>query len=75
MKLTKDESEQLKAATDRKTAIVHDLGILATQSHQLQHFFATVNQEINDAKVKLEKKYGKIEINLETGEYKKIKDE
>ena len=39
------------------------------------HELAEVKKEVEDLKVKLEEKYGQVEINLEDGTYTKINKE
>jgi hypothetical protein len=41
----------------------------------LLHEVAGVNKEIEEFKVELEKEYGSVNINLETGEYSKIEND
>ena len=75
MKLSKDELRKFRKQEEKKQAILHDLGLLATQSHTLSHMFAelAIKQEKN--KKELEEKYGNIEVNLEDGTFKLITDE
>ena len=39
-KLSKSELKEFKEQEQKKQAILHDLGLLATQSHTLSHMFA-----------------------------------
>jgi len=73
--LSKSELKTFKDQEQKKQAILHDLGLLQTQSHTLSHMFAelAVKQEKN--KKDLEEKYGNIEVNLEDGTFKLITDE
>jgi len=75
MKLSKDELRKFRRQEEKKQAILHDLGLLTTQSHTLSHMFAelAIKQEKN--KKDLEAKYGNIEVNLEDGTFKLITDE
>ena len=74
-KLSKSELKEFNEQEQKKQAILHDLGLLATQSHTLSHMFAelAIKQEKN--KKELEAKYGNIEVNLEDGTFKLITDE
>ena len=54
--------------------LVENIGGLETQKHSLLHKIAEVNQEVEKLKVELEKEYGKVSIDLETGEIKEIED-
>ena len=75
MKLSKDELKTFREQEEKKQAILHDLGLLATQSHTLSHMFAELAMKQEKNKKQLEEKYGNIEVNLEDGTFKLITDE
>ena len=75
MKLSKDELRKFRRQEEKKQAILHDLGLLATQSHTLSHMFAELAMKQEKNKKELEAKYGNIEVNLEDGTFKLITDE
>ena len=75
MKLSKDELRKFRRQEEKKQAILHDLGLLATQSHTLSHMFAELAMKQEKNKKDLEEKYGNIEVNLEDGTFKLITDE
>ena len=75
MKLSKDELKTFREQEEKKQAILHDLGLLATQSHTLSHMFAELAMKQEQSKKDLEEKYGNIEVNLEDGTFKLITDE
>ena len=75
MKLSKDELKVFREQEEKKQAILHDLGLLATQSHTLSHMFAELAMKQENNKKDLEEKYGNIEVNLEDGTFKLITDE
>ena len=75
MKLSKDELRKFRRQEEKKQAILHDLGLLATQSHTLSHMFAELAMKQEKNKKQLEEKYGNIEVNLEDGTFKLITDE
>jgi hypothetical protein len=75
MKLSKSELKTFKDQEQQKQAILHDLGLLATQSHTLSHMFAELAMKQEKNKKELETKYGNIEVNLEDGTFKLITDE
>jgi len=74
-KLSKSELKEFKEQEQKKQAILHDLGLLATQSHTLSHMFAELAMKQEKNKKELEEKYGNIEVNLEDGTFKLITDE
>tara|TARA_R100001377_G_C3185415_1_gene108339 strand:- start:51 stop:290 length:240 start_codon:yes stop_codon:yes gene_type:complete len=73
--LSKSELKVFKEQEQKKQAILHDLGVLATQSHTLSHMFAELAMKQEQSKKDLEEKYGNIEVNLEDGTFKLITDE
>jgi hypothetical protein len=75
MKLSKEELSLFKQQEEKKQAILHDLGLLQTQSHTLSHMFAELSMKQEKNKKELEEKYGNIEVNLVDGTFKIIKDE
>jgi hypothetical protein len=73
-KITEEELEQLKDQESKKSAILHDLGVLETQKHSLLHAYAVIQDEQNKSKVALEDKYGKINVDLSDGSYETIEE-
>ena len=73
-KITEEELEQLKDQESKKSAILHDLGVLETQKHSLLHVYAAIQEEQNKSKVELEEKYGKINVDLSDGSFEEIKE-
>ena len=49
-KLSKDELKVFKQQEEKKQAILHDLGLLATQSHTLSHMFAELSLKQEQSK-------------------------
>ena len=74
-KLSKSELKTFKDQEQQKQAILHDLGLLTTQSHTLSHMFAELAMKQEQSKKELEEKYGNIEVNLQDGTFKLITDE
>jgi hypothetical protein len=73
-KITEEELEQLKDQESKKSAILHDLGVLETQKHNLLHAYAVIQDKQNKSKVALEDKYGKINIDLSDGSFTQIEE-
>jgi hypothetical protein len=73
-KITEEELEQLKDQESKKSVILHDLGVLETQKHNLLHAYAVIQDEQNKSKVALEDKYGKINVDLSDGSYETIEE-
>ena len=69
MKITDQELETLQRAREKKNAIAHDLGALESRKHKLLHLLDDVIEYQETTFESIEENYGKININLETGEY------
>ena len=74
-KISKEELKNLQEQTGKLNAIKHDLGLLQTQIHSLNHMFVDEMVEQDKSKKELEESYGKINIDLKDGSYKEIKEE
>lgn len=70
--------EQLAKIQEQQTqlkALLTDIGFVEVQKHGLLHRQAGLNQEIEEFKAELEKQYGAVNIDIETGVYTEIKKE
>ena len=76
-KITESELKGLQEQEQKKGAILHDLGLLQTQIHSLNHLYAVLMVEQEKSKKELEEAYGKVNINLQDGSFELIdeKDE
>jgi hypothetical protein len=75
MKITDQELETLQEQEKKKNAIAHDLGVLESRKHKLLHLLDDVIEYQETTFESIEENYGKININLETGEYTEITEE
>ena len=75
MKITDQELETLQEQEKKKNAIAHDLGALESRKHKLLHLLDDVIEHQEMTFESIEENYGKININLETGEYEEIKED
>tara|TARA_R100000664_G_C2734111_1_gene123996 strand:- start:928 stop:1176 length:249 start_codon:yes stop_codon:yes gene_type:complete len=75
MKVKEEELKTIKDQQEKINSILHQLGYLESQKHGLLHELASVNQDVEEFKSKLEEEYGAININLEDGTYTEIKEE
>jgi len=67
--------EQLKKVVEQNKELedtVIEIGILESKKHALLHKVADVNKVLEESKKELEEEYGKISIDLKTGEYTEI---
>tara|TARA_Y100000996_G_C21974706_1_gene417941 strand:- start:203 stop:445 length:243 start_codon:yes stop_codon:yes gene_type:complete len=74
-KITEEQLEIIVKHQEELGAILNNIGVLETQKHALLHKVAEVNEELEKYKAALEEEYGKINIDLKTGEYTEIKEE
>ena len=75
MKITDQELEILKEQEKQKNGLAHDLGALESRKHKLLHLLDDVIEHQEMTFESIEENYGKININLETGEYTEITEE
>jgi len=74
-KIKQEELETVASIKKELDALVSEIGIVETQKHALLHKVAEVNEKLAKEKKTLEEAYGKISIDLETGEYTEITEE
>jgi hypothetical protein len=74
-KIKKEELEIIVKTNTELQQVLIQIGGIEAQKHSLLHRIADLNALIEEEKVKLEKEYGNVTINLETGEYTEIKKE
>ena len=75
MKITDQELEELQKQEKQKNAIAHDIGALESRKHKLLNLLDEIIEHQETTFESIEENYGKININLETGEYTEIKEE
>tara|TARA_R100000278_G_scaffold62864_2_gene50840 strand:+ start:38 stop:295 length:258 start_codon:yes stop_codon:yes gene_type:complete len=73
-KITNEQLETIKEHQNKTNSILNQVGYLESQKHGLLHELASVNQDIEEFKNSLEKEYGAINIDIETGTYTKIEE-
>ena len=73
--ISKDELAKIQEQQKQLTDILKDIGFVEVQKHGLLHKQAGLNQEIEDFKAELEKEYGAITIDIESGSYTEITKE
>ena len=75
MKITDQELEELQKQEKQKNQLAHDIGALESRKHKLLHLLDEIIEHQETTFESIETNYGKININLETGEYEEIKEE
>lgn len=71
-KITKEQLSEIVGLQSKLNEIISNIGLLETQKHGFLHDVAEVNKKIEEFKVKLEKEYGAISVDLKTGEYTEV---
>ena len=74
-KITQEQLEELQGLVGKLNNAAAQIGNLELQKHQLQHAAAEVQTDLNKLQVKLEEKYGKVQINIQDGTFKPIEEE
>jgi len=74
-KITEVELKGLQEQEQKKGAILHDLGLLQTQTNSLNHMYVELMVEQDKTKKELEEAYGKVNINLQDGSFELIKED
>ena len=74
-KITEEQLKKVSTQNKELEDTVIEIGILESKKHALLHKVAEVNKVLEEYKQELEQEYGKISIDLETGEYKEITEE
>jgi len=74
-KITTEELESIVKNQNLQQQYLTSVGSLETQKHSLLHELSEVAKQSEEIKNKLEETYGKIQIDLATGEYTEIKEE
>lgn len=73
-KIKEEELKTIREQQSKLNSLVNQIGMIESQKHAMLHEIASVNKEIEATKDELEKNYGAINIDLETGEYTVIED-
>ncbi len=73
-KISEAELKNLQEQEQKKGAILHDLGLLQTQTHSLNHYYVELMVEQDKSKKELEEIYGKVNINLQDGSIELIEE-
>ena len=71
-KLTDDELKSVKSQQSKLSTIIQEIGVVEARKHALLHDVASINEAIEITKKDLEKTYGSISIDLESGNWTKI---
>ncbi len=75
MKIKEEQLTRIQRQQKDLNSMLNNIGYLESQKHGLSHQFNELTKEVNDFKNELEKEYGEVNINIETGEYTPIEKE
>ena len=73
-KLSEKDLKSLQENVSKLNQIHIDLGRLENQKHKILHQVNEIESLFDELQKELEEKYGKVNINIETGEFEEIKE-
>ena len=74
-KISQEQLEELQGYVGKLNNAASQIGNLELQKHQLNHAAAEVQSDLQKFQAKLEEKYGKIKIDIQTGNFEPIEEE
>ena len=74
-KLTKLELKTLQETVQKINQVHVELGRLENQKHKIMHNMEEMDKDFADLQKEFEVKYGKVSVNIETGELSEIKED
>ena len=74
-KIKKKELQALQEVVNSIQSIQSQLGAYEIEKHALLHEMITARQQVKAQQADLEEKYGKVSIDVVTGEYKEIEED
>lgn len=74
-KIKKKELEALQEVVNKIQSIQSQLGLYEIEKHALLHEMITARQQVQAQQADLEEKYGRVSIDVKTGEYKEIEED
>lgn len=73
-KLSEKELKSLQENVSKLNQVHIELGRLENQKHKILHQINEIESIFDELQKELEEKYGKVNINIETGEFEEIKE-
>jgi|TARA_R100001594_G_scaffold14892_1_gene31570 vacuolar-type H+-ATPase subunit D/Vma8 len=74
-KIKEEQLERIQNQQQQLNDTIREIGLLESKKHGLLHNIAAINSEVEELKEELEKEYGRVNINIETGEYTEMEQE
>jgi len=72
--LTEDELKSLQELVTKIEMLQREAGVLEQRKHGVMHALTTLQDQVNEMQVELEKIYGKADVDVRTGELKYHED-
>ncbi len=73
--ISEEQLDKIVKQQQELNGLLTQIGGLEANKHSLLHKIAEVNQSVEETKKELEKEYGNVSIDLQTGEYTIIEEE
>jgi hypothetical protein len=73
-KITEEQLKDLQELVGKLNNASTQLGNLELQKHQILHAAGDVQSDLNKLQVKLEKAYGKVQVNIKDGTFEPIEE-
>lgn len=73
-KVTEEELKTIQDQQNKVNSILVEIGYQESKKHSLLHQLADSNSIIEETKKDLQEKYGNVDVDLSTGEWKRNKD-
>ena len=73
-KLSEKELKSIQENVSKLNQVHIELGRLENQKHKILHQINEIESMFDELQKELEEKYGKVNINIETGEFEEIKE-
>jgi vacuolar-type H+-ATPase subunit D/Vma8 len=74
-KIKEEQLERIQNQQQQLNETIREIGLLESKKHGLLHNIAAINSEVEELKEELEKEYGRVNINIETGEYTEMEQQ
>ena len=75
MKISKKQHEELKKLSKVISELQNQIGLNSINHHKLLHVFSQQEVKLNELKLELQEKYGKVTIDINTGEIAKVDED
>ena len=74
MKLKRKELDKFREFLTQRQELSQTIGLIALEEHRYINLLGQLDNEFNDFKKELQKFYGSLDFDLDTGKIKQLKD-